>query len=357
MGPRARAAILKAPMATLFAARDAHNVARFIGDVPRGAACGCFCPVCSAPLVAKQGDELEWHFAHEAGTERPECRAGAVNLLRRLAAEELGRRGLATLPQYSVPHPIGGRRPLEWTAAPAGELQLLDVVGTSSPAGVLPLREGGVAQLFVCIGTEAPPSGGGAHQAVLVLWCPLPEPGVIRTEVQAREFVKMSMQLVWHMLPDFSGSLAAARAEARAVMERLQREKAQQAGARWAVTRRALQTPVTEVPRPRLDVQQPALAALPTRGVAPEWAPGLLVGTSIHYRELDDGSQWVCYQHAPEQWRLSPVPLAHDGWDECFPPALRCPRGPGGFVSWISRSWPCCSVGTPLRRRSTAIRS
>ena len=32
--------------------------------VPRGAKCGCVCPSCRTPLVARQGDEKEWHFAH-----------------------------------------------------------------------------------------------------------------------------------------------------------------------------------------------------------------------------------------------------------------------------------------------------
>lgn len=35
-------------------------------DVPRGAACGCTCPVCRTPLQAHQGDILSWHFQHYA---------------------------------------------------------------------------------------------------------------------------------------------------------------------------------------------------------------------------------------------------------------------------------------------------
>ncbi len=33
-------------------------------DVPNGAACGCVCPGCEAPLQARQGDIRRWHFAH-----------------------------------------------------------------------------------------------------------------------------------------------------------------------------------------------------------------------------------------------------------------------------------------------------
>lgn len=312
-------------MATLFVARDAQGLTRFIGDVPRGAACGCFCPVCNAALVAKQGYELDWHFAHEAGTERPECRAGAMNLLRRLAIEELNRRGLVLLPDYSVAHPLGGRAPVVWTARPAGEMQLLEVHGAQTPAATLALREGGTALVFVCIDRETPPTSYGPEQAMLVVWCPYPEDGKIRTEAQARQFVNATIRLRWAALPDFEGRVAAAEAEARAFMERLQRELAQQAGARWGAMRRAFHAP--PLPREVLDDAPPSAAPAPATVIAPQWAPGLLAGTSIHYRAMDDGSQWVCYQSAANQWRLRPVPELHDGWDESFPLTIAVAEG------------------------------
>ncbi len=37
-----------------------------VGNVKRGNACGCICPSCKTPLVAKHGDEKEWHFAHRS---------------------------------------------------------------------------------------------------------------------------------------------------------------------------------------------------------------------------------------------------------------------------------------------------
>lgn len=317
-------------MATLFVAHDAAGVIRFIGDVARGAACGCFCPVCSAPLVAKHGDELEWHFAHEAGTERPECRAGAMNLLRRLALEELARRGLVLLPSHSVAHPLTGRPPIEWTPHPAGELQLLEARSSHAPAATLPLREGGTADVFVCVDRESPPASFGPVDAALVIWCPYPEPGRIRTEAQAREFVGANLRLHWAALPDFDGRLAVAQAEAREFMEKLQRERAQQAGARWGAVRRAIQSP--SLPRsdpPLAQPAPPAPGASSGPATTPTWAPGLVMGTSIHYRAMDDGSQWVCYQHAPNQWRLCPVPHAQDGWDESFPASMAVPEGDG----------------------------
>jgi len=37
-----------------------------VGSVERGNACGCICPSCRTPLVARHGDEKEWHFAHRS---------------------------------------------------------------------------------------------------------------------------------------------------------------------------------------------------------------------------------------------------------------------------------------------------
>ena len=46
-------------------------------QVPRGAACNCHCPVCSEPLVAKQGDIIGWHFAHRS--KHSNCGESAVH--------------------------------------------------------------------------------------------------------------------------------------------------------------------------------------------------------------------------------------------------------------------------------------
>jgi competence CoiA-like predicted nuclease len=35
-----------------------------VANVSRGGECGCICPSCKTPLIARQGDIKEWHFAH-----------------------------------------------------------------------------------------------------------------------------------------------------------------------------------------------------------------------------------------------------------------------------------------------------
>ncbi|MGR5299121.1 competence protein CoiA family protein [Vibrio mediterranei] len=35
-----------------------------VSDVARGKKCDCICPSCHTPLIARQGEEKQWHFAH-----------------------------------------------------------------------------------------------------------------------------------------------------------------------------------------------------------------------------------------------------------------------------------------------------
>lgn len=53
--------------------------------VSRGLACGCHCPGCGAPLLAKKGEVLSPHFAHAAGAD---CAGGAETALH-LAAKQV----------------------------------------------------------------------------------------------------------------------------------------------------------------------------------------------------------------------------------------------------------------------------
>lgn len=45
-----------------------------VGSAKRGNACGCICPSCETPLVARHGDEKEWHFAHRSQKVHAETR-------------------------------------------------------------------------------------------------------------------------------------------------------------------------------------------------------------------------------------------------------------------------------------------
>lgn len=60
---------------------------RHISEVDRGLKCGCVCPVCRAPLVARKGSKLQHHFGH---AQHAGCSAETV--LHQLAKQLLHRR-------------------------------------------------------------------------------------------------------------------------------------------------------------------------------------------------------------------------------------------------------------------------
>lgn len=47
-----------------WAIREHDGSSVHVSEVPRGLDCGCICPKCGQPLIAKRGDEREHHFAH-----------------------------------------------------------------------------------------------------------------------------------------------------------------------------------------------------------------------------------------------------------------------------------------------------
>jgi len=47
-----------------FGLRSADQRLVDVSEVPQGGGCGCICPSCGAPLIARQGHIKQWHFAH-----------------------------------------------------------------------------------------------------------------------------------------------------------------------------------------------------------------------------------------------------------------------------------------------------
>ena len=57
-------------------------------EVARGLSCNCICPTCGEHLVAKQGEEVIWHFAHRSHGGNSGCGEGAIHLLAKEVLEE-----------------------------------------------------------------------------------------------------------------------------------------------------------------------------------------------------------------------------------------------------------------------------
>jgi len=71
---------------------DSKGRWRDVSDVERGLKCGCVCPACRGPLVARKGDERIHHFAHH---DRRECRHALESSLFGMAVELLEAPGAA----------------------------------------------------------------------------------------------------------------------------------------------------------------------------------------------------------------------------------------------------------------------
>jgi len=75
-----------------------------VADVPRGKLCGCICPSCKSPLIARQGNLKEWHFAHASRsvysrTER-ECQFSFYVSVRMMARQVIREKLELVLPRY-----------------------------------------------------------------------------------------------------------------------------------------------------------------------------------------------------------------------------------------------------------------
>lgn len=61
-----------------------------IDEVERGIACGCFCPGCNHPLVARKGEQTVHHFAHHKGKECEHAVETALHLAAKDILEKVG---------------------------------------------------------------------------------------------------------------------------------------------------------------------------------------------------------------------------------------------------------------------------
>lgn len=75
-----------------------------ISEVPRGKQCGCICPSCKTPLIARQGEKKEWHFAHASRAvfeaTKKECEFSFYVSVRMMARQILDQELKISLPEY-----------------------------------------------------------------------------------------------------------------------------------------------------------------------------------------------------------------------------------------------------------------
>ncbi len=322
---------------SLFAALDGEGNTRYIGDVVRGAACGCICAACKSPLVAKHGTDHIWHFAHEALQERPACLPGSINLLRRLAIEQLLQSESLALPDcrevLSSNLLLGNFTEVaQWTLPLAYVVQRDLQAPFNQPVAHLRMEafaHQGPVGLWVQIGDMLAQSDE-SFQGELIYHCPAPAKGAITTEASAVAYLQKNGLWHWHRMPDVFGELGRARARLQSQLDAHQVARLAKAqylrdvlAQRAASSVRHPQRPPQRswpLSEPR-EIEAP-VAPLPS--TLPPWAHLKKVNTSFFAFQMNaQGESWIVMSAADREGYYYIVPGGglQDGWDESLPPS------------------------------------
>lgn len=128
-----------------FALRKVDNHIVDVAEVEHGLACGCICPSCQSPLIARKGDIKAWHFAHVSRADKEETRSNCgyswvVSV--RLMARQLLRDGMRLdLPAFEgsieTASPAGRSIHHSYEVAPSRTIDLLSSDIDAKFGGVL----------------------------------------------------------------------------------------------------------------------------------------------------------------------------------------------------------------------------
>jgi hypothetical protein len=358
-------------MIRLFAGLDRDLAMRFIGEVERGAACGCSCPECGSPLVAKQGSEKDWHFAHEGGQERPECEAGATNMLRRLAVEYLREQQALELPAFRERVSVRSSlrelyEEVRWAVRIVGSVEWLDHPTKTSPVGRAQLASGGELEIHVEIGDQVsrgyPP--GPDAKATVVFWSTLPVASDLRKRLYAEQHLRKCGQFIWRHHPDNLGIAENARSRLRAQaqgdedqVDRVRRRQSEEAGRKWANIAGRLHQPAPGIYSPSAnDAAEADSTELKRAGPLAQkhdWAPGRKPGTAFVFYRMPDGAAWVIYTLQDGSHAIAAWPHAEVGWDEALPPNVGAPD----IALGVYRARDLVSAMTFLAPRAVVVRA
>lgn len=81
-----------------------------VDEVERGLKCGCICPACGEPLIAKQGEKKTHHFAHQSTVN---CEYGYESSLHLLSKEILSETQIFRIPPVEVHFRESHKLPVE----------------------------------------------------------------------------------------------------------------------------------------------------------------------------------------------------------------------------------------------------
>ncbi len=91
---------MTAPVRIPFALKGEELVS--ISQVKSGLACGCICPECKAPLIARKGEVNIHHFAHSSSDEQESCTRAFETSIHKMAKQILEEEGYIRLPEFDA---------------------------------------------------------------------------------------------------------------------------------------------------------------------------------------------------------------------------------------------------------------
>lgn len=81
-------------------AEDSNGRIVAVADVERGLACGCVCPGCRHPVIARKGDVLRHHFSHTASAG---CVTALETMVHKFGKQIIADAGMLWVPGYGAP--------------------------------------------------------------------------------------------------------------------------------------------------------------------------------------------------------------------------------------------------------------
>lgn len=324
-------------MTELFAGVTLAGETRFIGEVARGAACGCFCPSCNSPLVAKHGEVNEWHFGHLAMQERPECEVGAHNLLRRLGVQYLHDLPQLILPPYRQVLTRQGRfgqihEVAEWQSEVVEVTNWNLAAARGQPIGVLKLQDGSNVEMFIDIGNQRPSHQSHLSHGKIVFYCPLPASESLRTQDKAREWLRYQGEFVWIYQPDINRHVATANQRLAARFQEMEDSlhalevRALERGMNLPHSRQWAVDAYLEKKQAQLEAPTaPAMQRAQQRAHEIPWSGQVKPMSMLFFWRLKSGEAWVMYERIDHLRYIAPWPETVEGWDEALPETVGVP--------------------------------
>ena len=90
-----------------------------VNDVQNGLDCGCLCPACKSPLIARQGKRLIWHFAHVSEVDCDSAGETALHLAAKQTLKDLN--GKIRIPEEVI-RKVGWPPPNQRVSKPMARL-------------------------------------------------------------------------------------------------------------------------------------------------------------------------------------------------------------------------------------------